>query len=179
MITTTTLLKHIYTRWLSWSFSYWRVIQQCIMWILLLVLFGCSEEEKNLGHFSPQVDYNLFGLPTSKEVDIFGKSLDSPSQQQIKVCSESHFSGEGRSSTCMKSLETTVESGDNTMLKLVSSSESSEATANSTAQQCGLVGNDREHKAENRLSVDDLSCAACKKLLFKPVVLNCGHGNLY
>ncbi|XP_024037633.1 E3 ubiquitin-protein ligase PRT1 isoform X2 [Citrus clementina] len=134
-----------------------------------------AEEEKQLGHFSPQVDYNLFGSPTNKEVDILGKSLDSPSQQQIKLYSESRFSGEGKSSPCMKSLETTAESGDDAMLKLVTSSECSEATANSTAQECGLVGNDLEHKAENRVSVDDLSCAACKKMLFKPVVLNCGH----
>lgn len=144
-----------------------------------MVFFGCSEEEKQLGHFSPQVGYNLFGSPTNKEVDILGKSLDSPSQQQIKLYSESRFSGEGKSSPCMKSLEMTAESGDDAMLKLVTSSECSEATANSTAQECGLVGNDLEHKAENRVSVDDLSCAACKKMLFKPVVLNCGHGNFY
>lgn len=27
-----------------------------------------------------------------------------------------------------------------------------------------------------QISVEDVLCAACKQLLFRPVVLNCGHG---
>ena len=29
-----------------------------------------------------------------------------------------------------------------------------------------------------QLSVADVQCAACKQLLFRPVVLNCGHGTI-
>lgn len=32
-------------------------------------------------------------------------------------------------------------------------------------------------KVSKQISKDDLLCTACKELLVRPVVLNCGHGN--
>ncbi|KAJ4722968.1 E3 ubiquitin-protein ligase PRT1-like [Melia azedarach] len=134
-----------------------------------------TEEEKKSGQFSPEVEYHIFRSQTSKDVDSVCNSLHFPSQEQTKLYSESYSSREGKSSSCMQSFETAVECGDDTTLKSATSSESSEATANSTIQECSLTVNDLEYKAHNQFSVDDLPCAACKRMLFQPVVLNCGH----
>ena len=32
--------------------------------------------------------------------------------------------------------------------------------------------------SSQQISVADVLCAACKDLVFRPVVVNCGHGNL-
>lgn len=34
----------------------------------------------------------------------------------------------------------------------------------------------KNNKVSKRISKDDLLCSACKELLVRPVVLNCGHG---
>lgn len=36
----------------------------------------------------------------------------------------------------------------------------------------------KNNKVSNQISKDDLLCSACKELLVRPVVLNCGHGIL-
>lgn len=35
-----------------------------------------------------------------------------------------------------------------------------------------------KHHGQQKISFSDVMCAACKQLLFRPVVLNCGHGIL-
>lgn len=141
------------------------------MMVSMNFVFGFSEEENKHGHFSPQFDCYLFGSNPSNGFENVGNTLHFPSHQQ-----ESRCSGEEKSSSVMNLLEMTVECG-NDSCKLATSSEGSEATVNATNQECNLLGNDVEQKTLNQISIDDLSCAACKKLLFQPVVMNCGHGN--
>ncbi|XP_011015502.1 PREDICTED: E3 ubiquitin-protein ligase PRT1-like [Populus euphratica] len=50
----------------------------------------------------------------------------------------------------------------------------SEGTANAAIKSCNLIRTGLEHGIQ-KASVADLLCAECKKLLFRPVVLNCGH----
>ncbi|KAH7573057.1 hypothetical protein JRO89_XS03G0058600 [Xanthoceras sorbifolium] len=131
-----------------------------------------GEEEKKVGHFSPQFDQQLFGSNPNEGLDILEIPLCSPSCQQTTLYSESHCSGEGKSSSCMNLLE---DCGDDTTFRFASSSETLETTGNAPDPECSLLGNELEHKAQNHVSVNDLPCAACKRMLFRPVVLNCGH----
>ncbi|KAK3187847.1 hypothetical protein Dsin_027408 [Dipteronia sinensis] len=133
-----------------------------------------GEEEKKVGNFSPQLDHQLYGSNLSDGLDILKNPLCSPSCQQT-MYPESHHSGEGKSSSCMNVLETTVDCGDDTTFRYATISETLENTGNAPVQEFSLLGNELEHKTPNQVSVDDLPCAECKRMLFQPVVLNCGH----
>ncbi|KAK1591573.1 hypothetical protein Q3G72_009738 [Acer saccharum] len=133
-----------------------------------------GEEEKKAGIFSPQLDHQLYGSNPSEGLDILENLLCSPSCQQT-MYPESHRSGEEKSSSCMNVLETTVDCGDDTTFRFATISETLENTGNAPVQEFRLLGNELEHKAPNQVSVDDLPCAECKRMLFQPVVLNCGH----
>ncbi|KAK2643936.1 hypothetical protein Ddye_019131 [Dipteronia dyeriana] len=133
-----------------------------------------GEEEKKTGIFSPQLDHQLYGSNPSVGLDLLENPLCSPSCQQT-MYPESHRSGEGKSSSCMNMLETTVDCGDDTTVRFATISETLENTGNAPVQEFSLLGNELEHKAPNQVSVDDLPCVECKRMLFQPVVLNCGH----
>lgn len=53
---------------------------------------------------------------------------------------------------------------DNTTNKPTSSSQSQTTPSEATV------------KSTRELLVTDLQCAVCKQLLYRPIVLNCGHG---
>ncbi|CAK7336258.1 unnamed protein product [Dovyalis caffra] len=50
-----------------------------------------------------------------------------------------------------------------------------EGTENAAIENCNLIRTGLGHGIQKQASVADLLCAECKKLLFRPVVLNCGH----
>lgn len=138
----------------------------------IFFLFGCSEEEKKSGHFSPQFDHNLFKLHHSKGSDVADACLQ---LHQTKINSESP-SGKGKSSPCMDSVEANVEHADGSIIIPAVSSERLKSFVDADMQEFSVLGESIELKTCNLVSVGDLSCAACGKLLFHPLVLNCGHG---
>ncbi|KAJ4836730.1 hypothetical protein Tsubulata_050728 [Turnera subulata] len=52
---------------------------------------------------------------------------------------------------------------------------SSVGISDAETENCSLTGKESGNGAQNQVSVSDLLCAECKNLLFRPVVLNCGH----
>nr|KJB30134.1 hypothetical protein B456_005G131100 [Gossypium raimondii] len=127
------------------------------------------EEEKRAGHFSLQFDQNLVEPNLCENSDILRNN---------NTCA--HLQMDGHSESCSNVLESSSfrDSPKTTMEDengIMSNSESLEVDAVALNQGKTSLSNDSEHRDEKVVSVADLLCAACNRLLFRPVVLNCGH----
>ncbi|KAB2090116.1 hypothetical protein ES319_A03G104100v1 [Gossypium barbadense] len=127
------------------------------------------EEEKRAGHFSLQFDQNLVEPNLCENSDILRNN---------NTCA--HLQMDGHSESCSNILESSSfrDSPKTTMEDengITSNSESLEVDAIALNQGKTSLSNDSERRDEKVVSVADLLCAACNRLLFRPVVLNCGH----
>lgn len=52
-------------------------------------------------------------------------------------------------------------------------------TIPSSGSQNTSKKNDSKVELTNKVLVTDLQCVVCKQLLYRPLVLNCGHGKLF
>ncbi|KAL4273529.1 hypothetical protein GQ457_13G016870 [Hibiscus cannabinus] len=130
------------------------------------------EEEKRAGHFSLQFDQN-FEPKLCEKSDIFGND-NTLFHLQMGGHSES-FSKDSGSSSFRNSPKTTMQDENGMPSKPMPFSESPEVVADAPNQGKISLSNDSEHKDQKVVSVADLLCAACNRLLVRPVVLNCGH----
>jgi len=136
-----------------------------------IFLFGCAEEEKKFGLFSPQFGHHSSGSLPGEELDVPSNSLRLPTHSQTKLGYDSCFS-------LGNFPEAIAHSVDNVKIMPSSPLSISEGTANAAIKSCNLIRTGLGRGIQKQASVADLLCAECKKLLFRPVVLNCGHGNL-
>ena len=142
--------------------------------ISFIFLFPCSEEEKRAGHFSFQFDQNLFEPQLCENSDVLGNN-NTLAHLQTNLHSES-CSKDCESSSFRDSPKTTMQDENGIPFKQTSS-KNPEVATNAPNQGKSGLGNDFEHRDQKGVSPSDLLCAACKRLLFRPVVLNCGHGS--
>ncbi|XP_038877742.1 E3 ubiquitin-protein ligase PRT1 isoform X2 [Benincasa hispida] len=108
------------------------------------------EEERKIGFFSPQFD-----------------SLACGSQAGIKV-EHLEDSANGELNTITKN--------DDVVTELILE-ETSEVVSSSSVKSLNSLQDPCAQKTQNqeKISVADVLCQACTQLLFRPVVLNCGH----
>ncbi|KAF5183730.1 E3 ubiquitin-protein ligase prt1 [Thalictrum thalictroides] len=108
------------------------------------------EEEKKQGCFSPQLDDNLSSSPCTSSTMCF--PVEDVVQGMINPLNiVERQSPEGGSHVGLESTRTLAAEGNN------------------------LLGSNIKNGTCELLSVEDVLCFACKQLLFKPAVLNCGH----
>ena len=149
-----------------------------ILWMIMsfetdwcnIFLFGCAEEEKKFGLFSPQFGHHSSGSLPGEDLDVPSNSLRLPIHPKTKL---------GYDCFSLGIFSEAIAHGEDNV-KIVPSSplSISEGTANAAIKSCNLIRTGLGHGIQKQASVADLLCAECKKLLFRPVVLNCGHGNL-
>ena len=123
-----------------------------------------SEEEKNIGIYSPQLDVDAFGAPVQ---------FDHPSNS-------SSVAGLNLNSNSSPSMESTAHMDHKQEGGTMHSEHSSDRSPEVTGDLCveGKNVPQKEHLGQPKISLADVMCITCKQLLFRPVVLNCGHGNL-
>ncbi|RDX76993.1 E3 ubiquitin-protein ligase PRT1, partial [Mucuna pruriens] len=120
-----------------------------------------EEEEKKSGLYSPQFDPD-----TCESQAKFGHSGNPSSSSTMNLTSNSCNVG---TSECMEQSGFTTHEGN-------------EGTVNS-GREPDIIGTPAKGKKlpqeelplQQKLSVADVMCTMCKQMLFRPVVLNCGH----
>ncbi|XWS09130.1 hypothetical protein CRYUN_Cryun40dG0059600 [Craigia yunnanensis] len=130
------------------------------------------EEEKRAGRFSLQFDQNLVEPKLCENSDVLGNN-NTLAHLQMNLLSES-CSKDWESSSFMDSPKT-MQNEKCIPIKLTASSKNPEIASNAPNQEKSWLRDEFENKDQKVVSIDDLLCAACKRLLFRPVVLNCGH----
>ncbi|KAF5941939.1 hypothetical protein HYC85_019581 [Camellia sinensis] len=120
------------------------------------------EEEKISDQFSPQLDNYLSGSEPIKEPYIHSgvpphSTTSSCNNVSLGPCS-------------------IVEGESESTIAPIPAKSTFEATKNVPFGQIGMLG-DKFNKQQNSklVLIADFLCAICKKLLYRPVVLNCGH----
>lgn len=129
----------------------------------MLLRFCIPEEEKEIGIFSPQFDgrqceshgegefYQLGGPTYSSTIDFESNSWVDKGSTSDGI------------STNVRQLES---HNDAAIVRKKSSYRNSNGTKSLACEE------------KEEVLVADWLCAACKQLLFRPVVLNCGHGTV-
>ncbi|PWA93557.1 proteolysis 1 [Artemisia annua] len=112
-----------------------------------------TEMEKSRGIFSPQFE-NYLGVSHCSE------KMPADGQEHGKDCAVS------------KSLEPPP---DNICTKGSPKSSSDKITENKEVKENSSSGSDHVEDCYKKVNITDLLCAICKELLYRPVVLNCGH----
>uniref|UniRef100_A0A2P2LFH4 RING-type domain-containing protein n=1 Tax=Rhizophora mucronata TaxID=61149 RepID=A0A2P2LFH4_RHIMU len=135
-----------------------------------------GEEEKKTGSFSPQFDCNPCGSHTDRGHDhLEGLSHCSSVAAESHSCSGSFSSRKEKPCDSMerKRFFPLVQDTGMHILNQVSDEHCKTNKLGSVEKKNG-----HQHKhigSCKQISTVDVQCAACKQLLFRPVVLNCGH----
>lgn len=119
----------------------------------LLLPSHAAEQEKETGFFSPQFDVQAWSSQANQDSNILGDS----------AC-------EGLCANMEKTVSDSFIQNNGTAI--------SKAMENATDQVKNCLLSQQQSGSSKQISAADVLCAACKELLFRPVVLNCGHGNL-
>ncbi|KAK6259782.1 hypothetical protein SCA6_014256 [Theobroma cacao] len=120
------------------------------------------DEEKKAGYFSPEFNSHACELHADGEFNY----LRNPAHSSA-MCfrSSSYLNSHATSKDNLCKTAGQVESHDNDTIHTKQNSDRDLSQIKPVARQ-----------EKEQVSVADLLCAACKQLLFRPVILNCGHG---
>ncbi|KAF9605128.1 hypothetical protein IFM89_014119 [Coptis chinensis] len=145
-------------------------------WFICPDVFPSTEKEKNQGFFSPQLGDNVLSAHSCEK----SNCLDSP-EAFSSMCSQAASYG----STCSNgkiNTSSTVEKQTPDMLahanaSLLSAEAHSglEVISALAVEESSILENDLKDGICELVSISDVLCVACKQLLFRPAVLNCGH----
>ncbi|KAK6238894.1 hypothetical protein QUC31_004363 [Theobroma cacao] len=119
------------------------------------------DEEKKAGYFSPEFNSHACELHADGEFNY----LRNPAHSSA-MCfrSSSYLNSHATSKDNLCKTAGQVESHDNDTIHTKQNSDRDLSQIKPVARQ-----------EKEQVSVADLLCAACKQLLFRPVILNCGH----
>lgn len=123
-----------------------------------------AEEEKELGHVSPQFDDYLTEMRVIKEIKSPTSTANATKSGPLDEGGPS-TSGIASKSTVSEDAKTNLFHGTNC-----------ETTSEVAIQENADKGNRITDGDRNRVLSTDLLCTLCKQLLCRPVVLNCGDG---
>ncbi|KAK6286636.1 hypothetical protein POUND7_012815 [Theobroma cacao] len=134
----------------------------CCVCLDLLYKPIVMHEEKKAGYFSPEFNSHACELHADGEFNY----LRNPAHSSA-MCfrSSSYLNSHATSKDNLCKTAGQVESHDNDTIHTKQNSDRDLSQIKPVARQ-----------EKEQVSVADLLCAACKQLLFRPVILNCGHG---
>lgn len=141
--------------------------------------FFDAEQEKKRKEFSPQLD-NCFRSESSEGLSM---RSDLPPHSATcscnsMVCVGSCYVVEGEPSTT-RGPESTIVFHNEAKMPIPAEANFEGTEKMASVEYTTLGGICNKQKNSQQFLVTDFHCAACKELLYRPVVLNCGHGKSY
>lgn len=142
------------------------------------------EEEKKEGFSSPQFNDQLSGSHASNELDIVGTSVNSSAgphaSNELDIVDTSVHSATGSQAklypdTCSTRKQIPSSLTDSSETNVPDKETTNAVMVSGCVETTGNQAMQYQRGACKQVSVADLLCAGCKDLLFRPVVLNCGH----
>ena len=121
--------------------------------------------------FSPQFDAFLFASHTDEKLSHRDNQGQSCGFSLDCLSTDTYSTEKGEPGATMEKLETFPQDGGNNTSK----QSSSEATCSGAVEEQNMLRKNQMGPSQ-KVSIADALCTACKQLLFRPVVLNCGHG---
>lgn len=118
------------------------------------------EEEKEFGVFSPQFDNYLSESNSSKK-------FNTPGGTYLHSVTTSH--------TKNPSSKNSSEVNDKNLITTTPATSSSVGSISAVSHEKSVFENRLVNGCCSQVLMTDLLCAVCKQLLYRPVVLNCGH----
>lgn len=135
------------------------------------------ETEEEMGCFSPRFDAPQGGSNTNKKLKIAVYPEDSSiTVVEFKLCPDSS-SKRVKEHFANLMQQQPVSLLQDLVIPISKQPSSGTQGATLTDEENDVLENNYDPNCE-QLLVADVQCAACKQLLLRPVVLNCGHGML-
>ncbi|XP_073275961.1 E3 ubiquitin-protein ligase PRT1-like [Primulina huaijiensis] len=128
-----------------------------------------AEEEKECGHASPQFDDTLIDSDSHELTDV--QDTSSPLLKAATVEPEAKHGSDD--SSVRDSLEKPFPGEDN--VDSIPTTLKSQITSYQSRHENYLVAQNDTNEILKLFPVSVFECAVCKNLLYRPVVLNCGH----
>lgn len=135
------------------------------------------EYEKARDCFSPELKDPVCASRDSEKLCHLGDAGQSYLANTTEYSSSKGLSGDGRAATNLKELvfSSLVEGVCKNQPKKNSSGGLEVTQSHAVEENVTSKGDNGTHV---RVSITDMLCVACNELLFRPLVLNCGHGML-
>ncbi|KAJ4969227.1 hypothetical protein NE237_015928 [Protea cynaroides] len=133
------------------------------------------EEEKKTGFFSPQIDDHFSGSQINEELNLLSYPPHSSTRSLKNIYSGGCSVGKVNPCRVEEPLEFNMQCYESSTTTCGNSSECSEWDTKTTKKLAGGENEQNWTATGKQVSASDVQCAACKQLLFRPVVLNCGH----
>ncbi|KAL6217716.1 hypothetical protein ACLB2K_010933 [Fragaria x ananassa] len=116
------------------------------------------EEEAETGVFSPQLDVQAWSSQANQESNVLGYSISKELTANMETTGSVSY-----------------DQNDGTAVSRPTDGGDYEGKENVTDHVKNSLLSHQQSGSSKQISVADVLCAACKDLVFRPVVLNCGH----
>ncbi|XP_004290215.1 PREDICTED: E3 ubiquitin-protein ligase PRT1-like [Fragaria vesca subsp. vesca] len=116
------------------------------------------EEEAETGVFSPQLDVQAWSSQANQESNVLGYSISKELTANMETTGSVSY-----------------DQNDGTAVSRPADGGDYEGKENVTDHVKNSLLSHQQSGSSKQISVADVLCAACKDLVFRPVVLNCGH----
>ena len=137
---------------LNWSFH-------SLLWLLIMLIFHTAEYEQEEDIFSPQFGVNTCSSTAKQDVYLPDNS----------ACDES------RANT--KQLDPISQVQDSCLIIHEKAPGGNNEVTETFAGDKKNYPKDQQGGNFKQVTAEDVLCVRCKQLLFRPMVLNCGHGS--
>ncbi|XP_062078720.1 E3 ubiquitin-protein ligase PRT1 isoform X2 [Humulus lupulus] len=145
------------------------------------------EEEKKNGYFSPQLDGNACNTSTEQDLHCIENSACEESCPNIKQLDSRYqvrhdgdfkqFTGPVQDESCgdKKQLVSRFQVPDKCLIIPEKDPDENRKMAGTGTGNEMNIPKEQHNGNFKQVTVEDVLCATCKQLLFRPMVLNCGH----
>ncbi|KAL6505315.1 hypothetical protein OROGR_025132 [Orobanche gracilis] len=132
------------------------------------------EEERDIGCFSPQISGPAYE-PQTEKTTIKPSDASRPCFSEAEPSINPCLVTEGETLYTTQAVQTGLVHTETDLKNLLDPRKDIVAATNVTTAAERKSNQIHSNGTRKQVSVDDVLCGSCKRMLFRPIVLNCGH----